>query len=264
VEPIAKKVRVLDGTDNKLTAVPEYVGDMALLNRLNLSRNRLTALPDALAACAQLRVLLLDGNRLRAVPACVFALARLERLDLSRNAISELPRRVRHLSALKVLDVSANALRALPRELGQCDALEELRVGSNAELAALPVDLAKLERLRLVIAEDTAIAAVPGEVLRFCENLQTLALHGCPITAAALEATDGFAEFEARRVRKWDKAVAAGVLLGAKTGLAEAADREVPFWKQATLAPAGRKKRGGGKGEEGALRASTQPQDTGP
>lgn len=223
VEPIAKKVRVLDGTDNKLTEVPAYVGLMAPCHRMGLSKNRLTSLPPGMAALTSLRVLLLDANRLRAVPPVVFQLASLERLNLAGNLLTELPKRVGHLKNLKQLDLSGNRLAELPRELGRCVALEELRVADNA-LARLPTDLAKLERLRLVVAENNAIDGVPPAVLRYCEALQTLALHGNPVTLEALEATDGFAEFEARRVAKWDKSLAAGVLLGS-TRMDEAAER---------------------------------------
>lgn len=223
VEPIAKKVRVLDGTDNKISEVPDYVGLMTPCNRIGLSKNRIASLPDSISALTNLRVLLLDSNRLRALPPALFALASLERLSLANNLIAELPKRVGHLKSLKQLDLSGNKLTALPRELGKCLALEELRVSDNA-IACLPTDLAKLDRLRLVVAENNQVEAVPPEVLRYCEALQTLALHGNPISLERLEATDGFAVFEARRKSKWDKSVAAGVLLGSSR-LDEAADR---------------------------------------
>lgn len=65
---------------------------------------------------------------------------------------------------------------------------------------------------------------MPAEVLRDCGALATLSLHDNPITPAVLEATEGYAAFEARRRGKVDKSLATGVLLG-HTGLDEGVDR---------------------------------------
>jgi Leucine-rich repeat (LRR) protein len=214
VEVVAKKVRVLDATGNKITVIPHYIELMVICNRVNLSKNRITEVPRGISALSNLRVLLLDNNRIRTLPRAVFDLPKLERLNLAHNYIMELPRSIRKLKALKYLDVCNNKLVSLPRELGELQNLEELHASNNA-LARLPVDLAKLERLRLIIAENNMIDNVPSEVMLYCENLQTIALHGNPITLDKLQEAKGYSEFEARRKAKWDKSLAAGVLLGA-------------------------------------------------
>ena len=214
VEVVAKKVRVLDGTGNKITEIPDYVELMVICNRLGLSKNRITEVPRGISNLTNLRVLLLDNNRIRSLPKTVFDLPKLERLNLAHNYIMELPRSIRKLKSLKYLDISNNKLVSLPRELGELSSLEELHASNNA-LARIPVDLAKLERLRLIIAENNMIDTIPTEVMLYCENLQTIALHGNPITIEKLQETKGYPEFEARRKAKWDKTLAAGVLLGA-------------------------------------------------
>lgn len=222
VEEIAKKVRVLDGTNNKIKDVPEYMALAVSCHRLGLSKNRIGELPD-LSPMISLRVLLLDCNRLRSMPSSLCQLAKLERLNLAHNYIIELPRAIGQLKQLKYLDVSGNKLAAFPAELGGCESLEEIHASDNA-IARLPVDLAKLERLRTVVAENNMIDAVPPEMMLYCESLQTLALHGNPLTLEKLQATKGYAEFEARRKAKWDKSIAAGVLLGGSR-FDEGADR---------------------------------------
>ncbi|KAG7672500.1 putative Plant intracellular Ras-group-related LRR protein 7 [Nannochloris sp. 'desiccata'] len=214
VEVVAKKVRVLDATGNKITVIPDYVELMVTCNRMGLSKNRIAEVPRGISNLTNLRVLLLDNNRIRTLPKAVFDLPKLERLNLAHNYLMELPRSIRKLKSLKYLDICNNKLVSLPRELGELQSLEELHASSNA-LARLPVDLAKLERLRLIIAESNTIDSVPSEVLLYCENLQTIALHGNPITLEKLQETKGYSEFEARRKAKWDKSLAAGVLLGA-------------------------------------------------
>ena len=229
VQLIAKKVRVLDATGNKIREVPRYIKLMTTCNRLGLSKNKISELPRGISALANLRVLLLDCNRLTCIPPPVFHLPKLERLDVSNNMISEISEDIKHMKALKSLDISNNRLQILPRELGECEALEELHA-SNNELSRLPLDLAKLEKLRLVVAESNEIASVPSEILMYCENLQTLALHGNPITIEVLESTKGYDKFEARRKAKWDKTVAAGVLLG-QSRMKESADRNTKATK---------------------------------
>jgi Leucine-rich repeat (LRR) protein len=213
VEAVAKKVRVLDATGNKITVIPDYIELMVICNRVGLSKNRITEVPRGISNLTNLRVLLLDNNRIRSLPRAVFDLPKLERLNLAHNYIMELPRSIRKLKSLKYLDICNNKLVSLPRELGELTNLEELHASNNA-LARLPVDLAKLERLRLIIAENNMIDNVPSEVMLYCENLQTIALHGNPITLEKLQETKGYTEFEARRKAKWDKSLAAGVLLG--------------------------------------------------
>ena len=213
MEIIAKKVRVLDATNNKITVIPDYLELMVTCNRLGLSKNRITEIPRGISALVNLRVLLLDSNRIRALPRAMFELTKLERLNLAHNYLAEIPRGIRKLKALKYLDVSNNKLVALPREIGDLESLEELHASDNA-LCKLPVDVAKLERLRMIVAENNMIDAVPSEVLLYCEQMQTMAMHGNPLTLDKLQETKGYREFEVRRQGKWDKAVAAGILLG--------------------------------------------------
>jgi hypothetical protein len=223
VEVIAKKVRVLDATGNKIREVPSYISLMVTCNRLGLSKNRISSLPEDMDALVNLRVLLLDNNRFHEVPECIFALVKLERVDLAHNHIHYIPPAIQQLKSLKMLDVSHNKLTSLPKELSGCEALEELHLSSNA-VARIPIDIAKLERLRLMVAENNFIDSLPPEILLYCDSLQTLALHGNPLTLEKLQETKGYAQFEARRKAKWDKTLAAGVLLGTSR-FSEAADR---------------------------------------
>lgn len=76
-----------------------------------------------------------------------------------------------------------------------------------------------------MVLENNKIKSVPSEVLLQCVALQTLALHGNPLTIEQLRETKGFAEFESRRKAKWDKSIAGGVLLG-PSRFDEGADRQ--------------------------------------
>lgn len=225
VEKIANKVRVLDGSNNKIRQVPDYVQVMVHCNRIGLSKNRISSLPPGVSALVNLRVLLLDNNRFKEIPTCILNLPKLERLNLSNNLIAEIPCAIEGLKSLKSLDISHNNLVKLPRSLGKLQRLEEFHASGNA-LERLPVELAKLEKLRLMVVENNKIQSVPSEVLLHCVALQTLALHGNPLTIEQLRETKGYEEFEARRKAKWDKSIAGGVLLG-PSRFDEGADRKM-------------------------------------
>ena len=64
--------------------------------------------------------------------------------------------------------------------------------------------------------------------------MQTLSLHANPINPDSMAETPGFAEYEARRRSKYDKAIAGGALINNK-GLDEGVDRptEKPADKRA-------------------------------
>lgn len=90
----------------------------------------------------------------------------------------------------------------------------------------VPASLGRLLRLKMLQLDSNQIGAIPPAVLQDCAALATITLHDNPITPAALQATPGYAAFEARRQSKVTKGLATGVLLG-HNGLDEGVDRRV-------------------------------------
>src|SRR6266576_1793114 len=69
-----------DGADSaKLTELPESLGQLTQLQKLDVSGNRLTALPESLCQLTQLHRLSLDGNQLTALPDSLCQLTQLHR-----------------------------------------------------------------------------------------------------------------------------------------------------------------------------------------
>lgn len=223
VAELGERVKTLDVTNNRLAALPASLEANAALVRLVAARNLLTSLPLELYSLSSLKVLNLDNNRLAALPPGISGLQRLDTLSVSGNVLRELPEELGQLGGLKTLHAAGNRLEALPGSLGACSALEELNAADNF-LTDIPPAFAGLARLKLAVLDGNRIEGVPPGVLQRCAALQTLSLHGNPITPATLEATEGYADFEARRRTKFDKQLAHGVLLGAK-GLDEGVDR---------------------------------------
>ncbi|PRW58592.1 LRR repeats and ubiquitin-like domain-containing protein [Chlorella sorokiniana] len=229
---VAAGIRVLDAGGNALAALPPALRQLTGLQRLRLSLNRLTdegAAWPVLAQLTQLVILAADDNQLTALPPCVSALGRLQKLSLNGNRIASLPDSIGALQQLRALALRGNRLDALPPSLGACSSLVELDLRDN-QLAALPEQLGQLTHLKLLLLDNNRLKAVPPAILTGCPALATLSLHGNPLTAEQLRETEGYAAFDARRRRKYDKQVDMRVL---NTGFDEGADIvEFEHWNQ--------------------------------
>lgn len=106
-------LRKLDVSGNALTVLPASLTHLRALRSLDAYGNRLLVLPEAIGAMRSLQYLVLRANRLKALPVSLGRLVALELLDLQENALTELPVSITALGPL-VLAVDGNALCALP------------------------------------------------------------------------------------------------------------------------------------------------------
>ena len=112
---------------------------------LDVSSNRLTALPEWLGQLTQLLSLYLEDNQLAALPESLGRLSQLQWLDLQENQLTSLPESLGQLPKLKLLRLDCNQLTALPESLGQLPELLHLTLNDNG-LTDLPESLAQLEK----------------------------------------------------------------------------------------------------------------------
>eukprot|EP00899_Mesostigma_viride_P008099 jgi/Mesvir1/17290/Mv07692-RA.1 len=204
---LASKVTILDLSNTALQALPDAVVSLVALQRLNLSHNALDSARiawDALTGLQLLTLLAMDDNRISELPATIGRLRRLRGLSIARNCLAAVPREMGELTCLEHLDVSENQLREIPGELAGCSALIELHVGGN-QLRQFPETLGQLKNLKAILADNNALEAVPGSILRGCTSLHTLSVHGNQITIEQLREVDGWGEFDARRRLKYDR-----------------------------------------------------------
>lgn len=190
-------------------AVPPSIRQMTRLQSLDLSDNRLTDLPDWLGELEHLQTLILSGNvglptdliislipqlhtlEVRAIgwkqlPTSIYRLASLKSLDISENeieklalkwgqwpqlkhlncsgnALKKLPKTIGQLSQLRALDLAYNQLTQLPDSLGQCQELDHLNV-SNNRLRVLPRSLGQLVQLSELIMTKNRLKRLPASV----------------------------------------------------------------------------------------------------
>ena len=173
------RLKVLSCAANALTGVPESIGVLSALVRLDLHNNNVRALPPSLWACKALRELNVSSNLLEGIPippateaprelaylhaadnrltedvfAVLPSLPRLEVLNLSMNEIYEIPTgALRGVQLLRELYLSGNALSALPAEdLEHLTQLHVLFLNGN-RLHSLPAELGRLKQLHAIDA----------------------------------------------------------------------------------------------------------------
>ncbi|WFD32126.1 adenylate cyclase [Malassezia sp. CBS 17886] len=152
------RLETLSCAGNALTALPDSLGLLRHLRRLDVQNNNLRALPASLWSCAsflvvlrladnrltdevfsalslfaELEILNLSMNEIYEVPSgALSALGELRELYLSSNSLSSLPADdLEHLTNLRTLFVNGNKLHSLPAELGRMKRLRALDVGNN-------------------------------------------------------------------------------------------------------------------------------------
>ena len=118
--------------ENIVDVSASMVFDLAI-KQLDLSKNRISYLPDQLGDLLNLKVLNLSRNQLdeKSFPQSMQRLQMLEEVNLSSNNLTEIPSFILDLPRIKVLHIAENRITSLPEKIGQMTSLERLYVGKN-------------------------------------------------------------------------------------------------------------------------------------
>ncbi|MFX1451465.1 MAG: leucine-rich repeat domain-containing protein [Promethearchaeota archaeon] len=162
--------------DYKLTALPQSIGNLKLLEYLDLADNKLTTLPDSFCELEALKFLDLSDNELEQLPKCFGALKSLEYLYLDHNKLINLPQSFGSLTSLKKFRAFSNELETLPESFTELKTLKEVHLGSN-RLETLPKSINKLESLQYLDLIGNQLTNLP-ESIGNMKSLKTLFLTG--------------------------------------------------------------------------------------
>jgi len=139
----------LDGSQNRLTAVPDALGKLCNLKEMRLSDNALVLIPqNVFGTMTSLEVLELTNNALARLPADFMELKQLARCDLTGNKLQQLPEDIGSLPNLTHLHVGGNLLKALPSSIGCLSNLRCLELHANSTLHVLPPEFLQLTQLK--------------------------------------------------------------------------------------------------------------------
>ena len=177
---ISDEGRHISLANRDLSILPEWLGHLDTLTRLDLNGNQLTTLPEWLGHLTRLTTLNLNGNQLTRLPDSLGYLTRLTTLNLNGNQLTRLPDSLGHLAHLTALDLSGNQLTELPVSLGRLKALTSLYLRGN-QLATLPEAFQDLTLLTTLYLRGNALSALPEWLGRFA-RLVTLDLSGNQLT----------------------------------------------------------------------------------
>ncbi|XP_067934863.1 uncharacterized protein [Watersipora subatra] len=165
-----QKLKVLRITGNSvlsipfgLQTVPEVVTKLTSLEELDLSNNRINELPDSLGSLKSLRKLNLSGKPIEVLPESITSLSSLEELDLSWCKINQLPESLGSLTLLRKLNVSSNPIEVLPEYITSLSSLEELDL-SHCKISQLPESLGSLTSLRKLKLNINHIKVLPESI----------------------------------------------------------------------------------------------------
>jgi len=163
--------------NNKLSTLPEQIGQLTNLTKLNLHSNQLSTLPAEIGKLANLTTLNLKDNQLTQLPAEIGQLTNLTTLYLNDNQLRELPEQIGQLTNLRHLHLRSNKLSTLPAEIGQLTNLTTLYLNDN-QLTQLPAEIGKLlANLTTLNLQDNQLRELPEQIGQLT-NLTTLWLNG--------------------------------------------------------------------------------------
>ena len=111
-------VRRLILKDNYLSgAIPESLGNLTHLNRINVQYNNITSIPNSISNLSGINVLILDHNDLTSIPASISGLVNLGQLSIQNNQIQSLPDSIGDLHSLRRFLFNDNYVTNLPDTL---------------------------------------------------------------------------------------------------------------------------------------------------
>ncbi len=161
--PELEQCEFLDLSFNKLSSLPDSIGNLKNLTRLYLRYNKLTELPDSIGNLKGLQELSLWSNKLSSIPESIGVITNLQELSLSNNKLSSLPESIGNLTNLQTLDLAMNNLSSLPNSIGNLTNLTTLYLNNN-QLTLLPENIGDITNLTILELQYNKLTELPESI----------------------------------------------------------------------------------------------------
>ncbi len=176
-------VTTIYGFNKEITYLPNSIGKLSNLQKLNLYGNKLKEIPNSIGNLTNLQFLSFRGNKLKEIPNSIGNLTNLQELDLCCNELTSLPNSIGNLTNLQELDLFRNKLKEIPNSIGNLTNLQSLSLGSNPNLDFDSVFkiLAQIPNLQNLYLFNNKLTTLPNSIGNL-KNLQTLDLSWNQLT----------------------------------------------------------------------------------
>jgi hypothetical protein len=192
------QLRVFQAEMNKLTALPESIGNLQRLEKLDLSGswsrndnipmyNAIKTLPASFGKLRKLREWKMDENGLESLPDSIGGCSGLITVSLNHNHLKKLPVGVSLWQMCENLNLRANKFTDFPQVLSMLKRLDQLDLGFN-EIDRIPEIIGQFANLTLLILNGNKISKLP-DALFGLKKLATLGLGQNQITEIPLTFT---------------------------------------------------------------------------
>lgn len=183
VLPLCQKLRNMNLSRNLFTSLPDSLGQLLVLQVLNLSDcTLLSSLPEKLGQLKALEELHVSGcSSLKSLPDSIGQSQALRLLYLTNcSSLHCLPESIGRLQALEVLDlICCSSLSSLPESTVQLQALKELNLTRCSALRCLPENICQLQALKVLdLIRCSSLSSLPESFGRL-QALESLDLSGC-------------------------------------------------------------------------------------
>ena len=159
---------------NRLTQLPEEIGQLVKLETLVICGNLLNALPKSLSKLKNLREFDASRNQISTFPVALSSLNNLDSVDLSSNKIKSIPDGVEELQ-LTILSLNQVRLKIKRNIFHFCNS----KFKFQNQISAISTALSKCPRLKTLKLEENCLSldAIPKDLLEH-SSVSTINLNG--------------------------------------------------------------------------------------
>ncbi|XP_007257042.3 E3 ubiquitin-protein ligase LRSAM1 isoform X1 [Astyanax mexicanus] len=202
---LQKKVFILHGNELR-SLLPKgcSISSLETIKVLDLHENKLTSLPDDIGQLSALQVLNAEHNQIKTLPESIGNLHNLQTLNVKGNCLSQIPSSVGKMSSLRTLDLSENSIRELPKELANVRTLESLTLdASTMNYPPVSVCTAGTEEIQRYLCSELGVEYCPPSqyLLPVLENDSSKQSNDC-VDGEVMAWQSKFMDYEKRKEQK--------------------------------------------------------------